>query len=165
MSASPHSITIRPAVSTDVPAILRFIQALAEYEHLTHACIATEDQLRQQLFGPHPAAEVLIAHLDNKPVGFALFFSTFSTFLAKPGIYLEDVFVLPDARGDGVGKALLNAVARIAVQRNCGRLEWAVLDWNESAIGFYKKLGALPLDEWTTFRVTGDALNHLAGVQ
>jgi GNAT superfamily N-acetyltransferase len=160
--APTHFIQVRPAVVADIASILSFIRALADYEHLTHACIATEDQLRDQLFGPHPAAEVLIAHLDDKPVGFALFVSSFSTFLAKPGIYLEDVFVLPDARGHGVGKALLKAVASIAVQRNCGRLEWAVLDWNDPAIGFYKKLGAVAMEEWTTYRVTGDKLNELA---
>jgi len=162
MGMSSLAIEIRSATATDVPVILRFIRALAEYENLTHACVATEEQLGQHLFGPHPAAEVLIANLDDKPVGFALFFSTFSTFLAKPGIYLEDVFVLPEARGHGVGKALLKAVARIAVQRSCGRLEWAALDWNHPAIGFYKKLGAVAMDEWTTYRVTGDALSQLA---
>jgi GNAT superfamily N-acetyltransferase len=157
------TVRIHPARIEDTPAILMFIRALAEYEHLAHACIATEEQLRGQLFGAHPAAEVLMAHLNGGPVGFALFFSSFSTFLAKPGIYLEDLFVIPDARGHGVGKALLKAVARIAVQRNCGRLEWAVLDWNDPAIGFYKKLGAVPLDEWTTYRMTGDSLENLAG--
>ncbi len=156
------SINVRTAVTVDVPVILSFIRALAEYENLTHACVATETELREHLFGPHPAAGVVIANLDEKPVGFALFFSTFSTFLAKPGIYLEDVFVLPEARGHGVGKALLKAVARIAVQRSCGRLEWAVLDWNDPAIGFYKKLGAVPMDEWTTYRVTGESLRQLA---
>jgi GNAT superfamily N-acetyltransferase len=155
-------IQIRPAKSSDVPTILGFIRALADYEKLTDACIATEALLTEHLFGPHPAAEVLIAELNAKPVAFALFFSSFSTFLAKPGIYLEDLFVLPEARGHGVGKALLSAVAKIALDRNCGRLEWAVLDWNEPAIGFYKKLGAVPMDEWTTNRVTGDALKKLA---
>ncbi len=155
------SVDIRRAQPADVAAILAFIRALAEYEKLTHACVATEQMLHDQLFGEHPAAEVLIADVEGESVGFALFFSTFSTFLAKPGIYLEDLFVLPDARGLGVGKALLLEVAKIAVDRKCGRLEWAVLDWNEPAIGFYKKLGALPLDDWTTYRVTGDALNKL----
>jgi GNAT superfamily N-acetyltransferase len=154
---------ISPARIEDVPKILGFIRALAEYEKLSHACVATEGQLREQLFGPRPAAEVLIARLNDNPVGFALFFGSFSTFLAKPGIYLEDLFVLPEARGHGVGKALLKALAGIAVQRNCGRLEWAVLDWNEPAIGFYKKLGAVAMEEWTTYRVTGDKLLDLAG--
>jgi len=155
-------INIRPAVVADVPVILGFIRALAEYEHLTDACVATEDQLREHLFGDHPAAEVLIANLDGKPVGFALYFQSFSTFLTRQGIYLEDVFVNPESRGQGVGKALLTAVAKVAVQRNCGRLEWAVLDWNEPAIGFYKKLGAVAMEEWTTMRLTGEALYKLA---
>jgi GNAT superfamily N-acetyltransferase len=156
------NIQIRPATADDVPAILAFIRALAEYEKLSHACIATEQMLTEQLFGPRPAAEVLIAEMAAKPVGFALFFGSFSTFLAKPGIYLEDLFVLPEARGVGVGKALLLAVAKLAVDRNGGRLEWAVLDWNEPAIGFYKKLGAVPMEDWTTYRVSGDALRRLA---
>jgi GNAT superfamily N-acetyltransferase len=155
-------IQIRPATAADVPTILGFIQTLAEYEKLSHACVATATDLRQHLFGPRPAAEVLIASLDETPVGFALFFGSFSTFLAKPGIYLEDLFVLPGARGHGVGKALLAAVARMAVQRDSGRLEWAVLDWNDPAIGFYKKAGAVPMDDWTTMRVTGETLQRLA---
>jgi GNAT superfamily N-acetyltransferase len=159
-----ETIQIQPATIEDVPTILRFIRALAEYEHLTHACVATEADLREHLFGDHPAAEVLIGWVGGEPVGFALFFSSFSTFVGKPGIFLEDLFVLLDARGSGVGKQLLKTVARIAVQRNCGRLEWAVLDWNEPSIGFYKKLGAVPMDDWTTFRVTGAALTDLAAV-
>ncbi len=159
---SEMNVNIRAASLSDVPAILSFIRALAEYENLTQSCIATEELLIEHLFGPQPAAEILMAELDQKPIGFALFFSSFSTFLAKPGIYLEDLFVLPEARGHGVGKALLKAVAKLASQRNCGRLEWAVLDWNDPAIGFYKKLGAVPLDDWTTFRVTGSALQQLA---
>ncbi len=155
------SMNIRCATVADVPMILDFIRALAEYEHLTHACVATEEQLAEHLFGSHPAAEVLIANLGEKALGFALFFSSFSTFVGKPGIFLEDLFVLPEARGHGVGKALLKAVAKIAVDRQCGRLEWAVLDWNEPSIGFYKKLGALPMDDWTTYRVTGAALSEL----
>jgi GNAT superfamily N-acetyltransferase len=162
VSTKDPSIQIRPATVVDVPAILGFIRALADYEKLSHAVVATEQMLREQLFGPRPAAEVLIADLNAQPVGFALFFQSFSTFLARPGIYLEDVFVLPEARGHGVGKALLKAVAQIAVQRSCGRLEWAVLDWNAPAIGFYKKLGAVAMDEWMTMRVTGDALDKLA---
>ena len=159
---SAHKITIRTAVAADAGVILRFIRALAEYEKLSHMVVATEQSLREQLFGAKPAAESLIASLDGEDVGFALFFSSFSTFLGKAGIYLEDLFVLPTARGKGVGRALLAEVARIATARNGGRLEWAVLDWNEPAIGFYKKLGAVPMDEWTTYRVTGDALKRLA---
>ncbi len=159
---SVNKITIRTAEAADAGVILRFIRALAEYEKLTHMVVATEQSLAEQLFGDKPAAETLIASLDGKDVGFVLFFSSFSTFLAKPGIYLEDLFVLPESRGKDVGRALLAEVARIANARNCGRLEWAVLDWNEPAIGFYKKLGAVPMDEWTTYRVTGDALRRLA---
>ena len=155
-------IEIRPATETDVPRILGFIRELAEYEKLADHAQATEPLLREHLFGPRPAAEALIASVDATPVGFALFFSTFSTFVGRPGIYLEDVYVQPHARSKGVGKALLKAVARIAADRNCGRLEWAVLDWNAPAIGFYKKLGAVPMDEWTVFRVAGNALDQLA---
>jgi GNAT superfamily N-acetyltransferase len=154
-------ISTRPATPADVPAILGFIRALADYEKLTHQCIATEQMLNDHLFAPRPAAEVLIGELDGRPVGFALFFPNFSTFLARPGIYLEDLFVLPAARGRGVGKALLTAVARLAVRRDAGRLEWAVLDWNAPAIGFYNSVGAVPMDEWTTMRVTGEALDRL----
>jgi GNAT superfamily N-acetyltransferase len=162
MGITTELISIRPAVPGDVTTVLNFIRLLADYENLSHAVVATEDLLRQHLFGDRPAAEVLMAELNGKPVGFALFFSSFSTFLARPGIYLEDVFVLPEARGQGVGKALLKAVAKIAGQRSCGRLEWAVLDWNEPAIGFYQKLGAVAMDEWTTMRVTGEALIKLS---
>jgi GNAT superfamily N-acetyltransferase len=157
------SIQIRRATPGDTPVVLQFIQALADYEKLTDACAATEALLSEHLFGSAPAAEVLIAEVDSRQVGFALFFTSFSTFLARPGIYLEDLFVVPEARGYGVGKALLHAVADIAVQRNCGRLEWAVLDWNDPAIGFYKKLGAVPMDDWTTYRVTGATLERLGG--
>jgi GNAT superfamily N-acetyltransferase len=153
--------TIRSATTADVPTILGFIRALAEYEKLSHAVVATEDLLRDHLFGQTPAASVLIAEFDGRPVGFALFFTSFSTFLARPGIYLEDLFVIPDARGRGIGKALLSAVATEAVRRNCGRLEWAVLDWNSPAIGFYRSVGAVPMDDWTTMRVTGDTLHRL----
>ena len=161
---APNAIEIRPANETDIRVILGFIRSLADYEKLTNLVVATEELLHEHLLGPHPAAEVLIAWLENKPVGFALFFGSFSTFLAKPGIYLEDLFVLPEARGKGVGKALLTTVAKIAVQRNCGRLEWAVLDWNHPAIGFYQKLGAVSMNEWTTMRMTGDALNALGKI-
>src|SRR4051794_15187446 len=141
-------VTISPATRDDVGVILRFIRMLAEYEKLTHMVVADEQKLRETLFGPRPYAEVLIARLDDRPAGFALFFHNYSTFLAKPGIYLEDLFVLPELRGKGVGKALLRELAGIARERNCGRLEWAVLDWNESAIGFYKRLGAAVLPDW-----------------
>jgi GNAT superfamily N-acetyltransferase len=155
-------IQIIEAREEDVPEILRMIQGLAEYEKLTHVCTATEEQLRRTLFGPRPGAEVLLAKSDESCVGFALFFSNYSTFLAKPGMYLEDLFVKPEARGQGVGLALLKQLAAIARERDYGRVEWSVLDWNEPAIGFYKKLGAVPMDEWTMFRLTGDAIPALA---
>jgi len=163
MTPVHSNIEIRPAVIEDVPLILAFIRELAEYEHLAHTVVATEELLRQTLFGPKPAAEIRIATLDAQPAGFALFFQNYSTFVGRPGIYLEDLFVRPPFRAHGVGRALLREVATIAVQRNCGRLEWAVLDWNASAIGFYKKLGAVPMDDWTIFRVVGEALGKLAG--
>ena len=156
------STQIRPAIPKDIPQILQFICELAEYEKLSDQVTATESLLRQNLFGPRPVAEALIAELDSIPVGFALFFHNFSTFVGRPGIYLEDLFIRPEARGKGVGRALLGELAKLAVERNCGRLEWSVLDWNTPAIGFYKKLGAVPMDEWTVFRVTGDALKNLA---
>ena len=153
---------IRPVTEADIPDILRFIKALADYEKLSQQVVATEELLQQHLFGPRSTAEVLIARFEGRSVGFALFFTSFSTFLARPGIYLEDLFVESEVRGKGVGKALLQAVAKIAVKRNCGRLEWAVLDWNDPAIGFYKKLGALPMDDWTTMRMTGESLKNLS---
>lgn len=156
------SVTIRSAGPDDAPLILGFIQGLAEYERLRDACIATVDDVHETLFGLRPFAEVIIAELDGAPVGFALFFHNYSTFLARPGIYLEDLFVVPSARGVGIGKALLKRVAQIAVERRCGRFEWSVLDWNEPSIEFYKAMGARPMDEWTTFRVDGDALIKLA---
>ena len=156
------SITIRAALPSDVPVILRFIQGLAEYEKLSYACVATEAALSATLFGAHPYAEVLLASWCGAPAGFALFFHNYSTFLAKPGIYLEDLFVEPSVRGKGLGKALLGQLARVAVDRGCGRLEWSVLDWNEPAIQFYKSLGAVAMDEWTGYRVTGEALAALA---
>ena len=163
MPLSDSDLRIDAASERDVPLILRFIRELAAYEKLAHECVATEERLRETLFGPHPAAEVLIARVGDTPAGFALFFSTYSTFLARSGIYLEDLFVSPEWRGRGVGRALLVHLARVAVSRGCGRLEWAVLDWNEPAIGFYERLGARPLDDWTTYRLTGDALTTLAG--
>ncbi|HEU4880384.1 MAG TPA: GNAT family N-acetyltransferase [Gemmatimonadaceae bacterium] len=156
------AIDIRKAEEQDVSLILHFIQSLAEYERLRDSCTANEEQLRKTLFGESPAAEVIIASVDGEPMGFALFFHNYSTFLAQRGVYLEDLFVKPEARGRGVGYALLSALARIALERDCGRLEWAVLDWNELAIDFYKRIGARPLDDWTVYRMTGDALEKLA---
>ena len=155
-------IDIRKAQENDVPLILELIQGLAEYERLRESCIATEEKLKNTLFSPNPAAEVIIASVDGAPMGFALFFHNYSTFLAQRGIYLEDLFVKPEARGKGVGFALLSELARIALTRDCGRLEWAVLDWNDLAIDFYKRIGAVPMDEWTTFRLTSDSLVQLA---
>jgi GNAT superfamily N-acetyltransferase len=156
------SLTIRSARSEDVATILAFIRALADYEKLSHEVIADEERLRATLFGTRPAAEVLIAESSGRPVGFALFFTNYSTFLAKPGLYLEDLFVLPEARGDGVGGALMAALAKLCLDRDYGRFEWSVLDWNEPAIKFYRRLGAIPLDAWTGQRLTGAALAALA---
>jgi len=152
------SIRIAPAVSADVPVILDFIRQLADYEKLSHDVAATEESLRDTLFGARPYAEVLIAYWEEAPLGFALFFHNYSTFLAKPGIYLEDLFVNPPARGRGIGKALLTRLAELAIERGCGRVEWAVLDWNAPAIEFYRRMGARPMEEWTTFRLTGASL-------
>ena len=152
------AIRIVPAQASDVPIILEMIKALAEYEQLTHEVVATEDDLRQSLFGPRPAGEVVLAYAGDTPIGFALFFHYFSTFLGRHGLYLEDLFVVPEWRGKGVGKQLLAHVASIAESRKCGRLEWAVLDWNESAIAFYRRMGAHVLDEWRLCRLTGHEL-------
>ena len=157
-----ETIQIRPATERDAAIVLEMIQALADYEKLAHAVRATEQTIRESLWGPQPAAEVIIATVAGRPAGFALFFHNYSTFLAQRGLYLEDLFVKPEYRGHGVGRALLTWLARIAVERNCGRFEWSVLDWNQPAIDFYKRLGAVPLSEWTVFRVTGDALTRLA---
>jgi len=157
------TLQIRFAARADVPLILRLIKALSVYEKLEDRVIATEEKVEHALFGPRPYAETLIAELDGKAVGFALFFHNFSTFLAQPGIYLEDLFVEPEHRGAGVGRALLERLASIALERECGRLEWAVLDWNKDAIGFYRRLGATPNDDWTVYRLTGEALRALAG--
>ena len=153
---------IRPANAADTPTIASLIRALAEYERLSHKVVLNEEDLRKHLFGPRPFAEVLIAEEGTEVVGFALFFHNFSTFLGQPGIYLEDLFVRPEYRGRGHGKALLTALARLAVERNCHRLEWAVLDWNEPALKFYRSLGAVPLDDWTLYRLSGDALHSVA---
>ena len=161
-SAARSRRTIRFARPDDVPTILHLIRALAEYERLSHEVTATEADLHEHLFGERRYCEVLIAEVAGRPAGFALFFHNYSTFLGRPGIYLEDLFVLPEARGQGHGKALLSCLARLAVERGCGRLEWSVLDWNEPSIRFYCALGAVPMDEWTIFRVTGPALAGLA---
>lgn len=155
-------VTFRSAETADAPAILRFIEELAAYEKLSHECVATEERLRETLFGPRPAAEVILAELDGAPVGFALFFTTYSTFLARPGLYLEDLYVVPTARKRGIGQGLLAYLARLAVDREYGRFEWAVLDWNEPAIRVYRSAGAVGMDEWTVQRVSGDALHALA---
>ncbi len=156
------SLSIRFATAADMNIIGQFIRDLAEYEKLAHAVRFDEAVMAQKLFGPRPYAEVLIGEIDGAPQGFALFFHHFSTFEGRPGIYLEDLFVHPDARGSGLGKALLGKLAALAVERDCARLEWSVLDWNTPAIDFYKALGATPMDEWTVFRVDGTALTSLA---
>jgi GNAT superfamily N-acetyltransferase len=158
VSTQIPGFTIRFAGEDDVPVILRFIKGLAKYEKLTSEVTATEPLLRETLFGARRVAEVMIGDFQGEPVGFALFFHNFSTFLGRPGIYLEDLFVIPEMRGRGFGKALLIYLAKIAVERGCGRVEWAVLDWNEPSIQFYKNLGAVPMNEWTVFRLTGEAL-------
>ena len=153
---------IRPTTTDDVPLILDFIRALAEYEKLPHEVVADEATLRDELFGARPVAECVIAEYDNAPVGFALFFHNFSTFVGKRGLYLEDLFVKPEMRSQGIGKALLVYLAQLARSRNCGRFEWAVLDWNEPSINFYKSLGAKPMNEWTVYRLTGETLDALS---
>jgi GNAT superfamily N-acetyltransferase len=153
---------IRPAIPVDVTLILRFVRDLAEFEREAHKVVSTEPLLHEALFGEHKAAEAVIAELDGKPVGVALFFHNFSTWTGGRGIYLEDLYVAPRARGAGVGKALLKHLAALAVERGCARFEWAVLDWNEKAIDFYKAMGATPLDDLTVCRVTGEALIKLA---
>jgi GNAT superfamily N-acetyltransferase len=158
-------IAIRAAAERDVPIILALIRALAEYERMTDQVVATEARVRESLFGARPHAECALAWQGTEAVGFALWFHNYSTFLARPGLYLEDLFVLPAWRGHGIGRALLTHLARIAVARGCGRMEWSVLDWNEPAIGFYQRLGAVPMDEWTVFRLTGEALTRLAAAE
>ncbi len=155
------TLYIRPATSADLPLIAALIRALAEYEKLAHEVRFDEAVLGEKLFGARPYAEVLIGEVDGAARGFALFFHNFSTFEGLPGIYLEDLFVQPAARGSGLGKALLSHLAALAVERGCARLEWSVLDWNEPAIGFYKKLGARPMDGWTLMRLDGPALKQL----
>ncbi len=155
-------LTIRSAGEQDVATIMGFIRGLADYEKLSHEVVADEELLRRNLFGPTPYAEVIFACEGDTEVGFALFFHNFSTFLGRPGIYLEDLFVDPTHRGKGYGKALLTHLAGLAVERGCGRLDWAVLDWNAPAIDFYKSLGAVQMEDWLTFRLTGDALLDMA---
>ena len=155
-------LNLRPAVVSDVPTILRFIRELAEFEKLLHEVEATEEKLRLTLFGADARAEVIIAEQDGAAEGFALYFTSYSTFLAKNGIYLEDLYVSPSSRGQGIGTALLRRLAQIALDRGAGRLEWSVLDWNEKAIALYRKMGATPQSEWTVQRVTGKALETLA---
>lgn len=155
-------LRIVPATKDDLKLILTFIKELAEYERLAQEVVATEDILTETLFGERPYAEVVLAFYDDQPAGYALFFHSFSTFLGRPGIYLEDLYVRPPLRSKGIGKALLMFLARLAIKRKCGRLEWAVLNWNESAIGFYKSLGAQPMDTWTVYRLTGESLDRLA---
>ena len=156
-------LEIRAAVEADARLILQLIKELAEYEKLSHEVVATEASLRRSLFGERPFAEALIGEVEGEPAGFALFFHNFSTFLGRPGIYLEDLYVRPEFRGSGLGRTLLVYLARLALERGCGRLEWSVLDWNEPAIVFYRSVGAAPVDGWTGYRVTGEALEQLGG--
>lgn len=158
------ALTIRLAEPADVPTIFQLIVGLAEYEHLAHEVVGNEDLLHEHLFGDRPYVEALLAKIDGNAVGFALFFHNYSTFLTRPGLYLEDLFVVPDYRGQGIGKALLSQLAKLATERGCGRLEWSVLDWNEPAIGFYQQIGATVLPDWRICRVTGDAIEHLANL-
>jgi GNAT superfamily N-acetyltransferase len=153
---------IEPANERDVPVILKFIQGLAQYERLEHEVVATEAGLRATLFGARPVAEVILGYAGAEAAGFALFFHNYSTFLARPGLYIEDLFVLPEWRNKGLGRRLLCHITKLAVDRRCGRVEWAVLDWNEPAARFYRRLGARTMDEWTVYRLTGDALEQLA---
>jgi len=157
-----EAITVRNASVQDVPLILTFIRELAEYERLSHAVVATEENIRESLFGARPYAECVFACIGTEAVGFALFFHNYSTFLGQAGLYLEDLYVQPSARGKGVGRKLLAYLAQLAVERNCGRLEWAVLNWNTPAINFYQGIGARPNSEWTTYRLAGEALERLS---
>jgi GNAT superfamily N-acetyltransferase len=159
---SQPTFRLEPATERDLGTILRFIRELGAYEQLGHEVTATEEELRESLFGSRPAAEVVIGYAGDEPAGFAVYFHTFSTFLGRRGLYLEDLFVVPGWRGRGLGRRLLAYVARVAVERGCGRLEWSVLDWNELALGVYRKIGARPMNEWTVQRLTGAALRDLA---
>jgi GNAT superfamily N-acetyltransferase len=162
VSIQSQHVRLRPATIEDVPIILRCIRGLAEFERLPRECLATEALLEESLFGASPAAEVTLAFAGDEPAGFALWFRSYSTFLARSGVYLEDLFVFPEFRGSGVGRKLLGSLARTVIARGYGRLEWAVLDWNSDAIRFYESLGARPMSDWTTYRVTGDALRILS---
>jgi GNAT superfamily N-acetyltransferase len=159
---SDSAISIAPATEADVPVILSFIRGLAEFEKLSHRMVATEETLRRTLFGERPYAEVLVARMNDTPAGFALFFHSYSTFLARPGIYLEDLFVLPEMRSRGIGRALLKKLAQLARERDCGRLEWSVLDWNEGAISFYKRIGADVMRDWRICRLSAEGIDKLA---
>ena len=159
---TPLDIRIVPAREADVPMVYSLIQRLADYERLSHELEATEDGIRDAMFGEWPIIEVLLAYVGSEVAGYALFFHNFSTFAGRRGLYLEDLFVVPEHRGRGIGKRLLTHLAKLAIERQCRRMEWAVLDWNESAIRFYKSIGAVPMDEWTTYRLMGDALDRLA---
>lgn len=156
------AVEIRPATEQDAPIVLQMIRDLAEYEKLSHLLVATEDKIRETLFAEHPVADVLLAYKAEECIGFAVFYATYSTFLAQPGIFLEDIFVKPHARGQGAGLALLKCIAAIAQVRGCGRVEWEVLDWNQPSIEFYRKLGASPVEGWTKYRLTGEALERMA---
>lgn len=160
-----NKIEVRFAVETDVELILSFVKELADFEKLLHEVVATTAILKKSLFGPHSNAEVILIYFDGVPVGFALFFHNFSTFLGKPGIYIEDLYVRPELRGKGLGQKMLGFIAKLAKTRDCGRVEWWVLDWNHEAIKFYKKIGAIPMDEWTVFRLTGENLDAVARVE
>jgi len=155
-------LTLRFAAIDDVPVILELIKELADYEELSHEVIATEEKLKESLFGEHPVAEVIIADYFTKPVGFSLFFHNFSTFLGQPGIYIEDIYIKPEHRSMGIGRTILVYLAQLAMERGCGRIEWSVLDWNINALNFYKELGAKAMDGWTVFRLTGKTLSSLS---
>ena len=162
MTTSLTDLRIEPATERDVPVILSLIKALAEYERMAGDVVASEALVHASLFEPAPSAEVVIARVGAEPVGFAVWFHNYSTFLGRRGLYLEDLFVMPEWRGRGIGRALLVYLAQVAVERNCGRLEWSVLNWNEPAIRFYRSLGAKPMDDWTVYRLTGDDIARLA---
>ncbi|MDP4196973.1 MAG: GNAT family N-acetyltransferase [Bacteroidota bacterium] len=162
VSGSNNKLVLRSATKAEVPILLTLIKELAEYERLSDEVTATEDILSESLFGEHPAAEAIIAYYNDEPAAMAIYFLNFSTFVGRPGVYLEDLFVKPHLRGKGIGKALLKKLAKIAIDKKCGRFEWSVLDWNEPAIKFYKSLGAKPLEDWTIFRLRGKALEDLA---
>ncbi|MCU7496581.1 MAG: GNAT family N-acetyltransferase [Ignavibacteria bacterium] len=164
-SNTKTGISIRKACKSDTPLILSFIRQLAEYEKMSGEVVATQELLEEVLFGEYPSAEVVLAYCGSAPAGFAIYFFNFSTFLGRPGLYLEDLFVSPELRGKGIGKALLVHLAGIAVNKKCGRFEWSVLDWNEPAIKFYRSLGARPMDEWTVFRIDGEGLKKLAEIK